>query len=447
MPGPGSFATGFVNDDLLEYPVLSVRTLWWGRIAHLDGSWTRLRVQWNEIAPLTEPSGFRASNPGDPNYSWAGLDAAVRSAAAAHVHILFDIAGPPTWALGAHAPRTAYPGTWRPNAPDMRAFAHAVAERYDGHFRDPLRADHFLPKVGYFQIWNEPNLTDYLEPQWIKTGHRYSPESPILYRALLNAGYAGITAAQRHAYVISAGTAPYGDPPGGSRMQPVTFTQTLLCLKGPRLTRQRCPHPVHLDALDDHPYSQQPTSHSLIPGDVSIMDQGRLWKALRQAERARTVLPRGPKSLWVTEIDWPSNPPGPENISLAHQARYLSLADYELWRQGIGHVLWFLIQDAAAAHDTLHGAGVYFADGRAKPSAQASRFPFVAIPGRDGELILWGRSPAPGRVTVEYGRGWHKRLRLRTTSGGVFYAVKRLNRRLTYRAVAGRVASVGFQAR
>jgi hypothetical protein len=447
LPGPSSFATGFVNDDLLEYPVLSIRTLWWGRIAHLDATWTRLRVQWNEIAPGTEPRGFRAANPSDRHYSWAALDAAVRSAAVAHVRIVFDIAGPPKWDLGAHAPRTAYPGTWRPKAKDMGAFARALAKRYDGRFPDPLRRHRFLPKVSYFQIWNEPNLTDYLEPQWIKTKHGYTAESPILYRALLNAGYAGITAVQRHAYVMAGGTAPYGDPPGGSRMQPVTFTKILLCLKGPQLIRLRCPHPAHLNALDDHPYSPQPTSHAGIPGDVSVMDQGRLWKVLHKAQRAHTVLPRGRKTLWATELDWPSNPPGPENISLAHQARDLSLAYYELWRQGISHVMWFLIQDAATARDTLHGAGVYFANNKPKPSAQAARFPFVALPGPGGKVILWGRSPTPGRVAVESGRGhgWRTRLRLRTTAGGVFYAVKRLNRRLMYRAVAGRVASLGYR--
>jgi hypothetical protein len=177
------------------------------------------------------------------------------------------------------------------------------------------------------------------------------------------------------------------------------------------------------------------------------MDQARLWNVLHRAERARTVLPHGPKSLWVTEIDWPSDPPGPEHISLAHQARDLSLAYYELWRQGIGHVMWFLIQDASAAHDTLRGAGVYFANNRAKPSAQAARFPFVAIPAGKGELILWGRSPSRGWVTVQSGsgHGWRARFRLRTTAGGVFYAVKRLNPRLIYRAVAGRVVSLGYR--
>ena len=73
--------------------------------------------------------------------------------------------------------------------------------------------------------------------------------SPVFYRGLLNAVYAAVKRVSSSNFVVTAGTAPSGDPLGGERMQPVAFDRSLFCLRdNARLTPLSCPDPPHLDA-------------------------------------------------------------------------------------------------------------------------------------------------------------------------------------------------------
>ncbi len=446
LPGPPSFSTGFVDEANFQSPIASVRALWFARARALGSRWVRLGAYWNQIAPLQPAAGFAGSDPGDPGYDFSRLDAGVRSATASHQNVLVMLLGPPTWALGANPPAGTYPGTWQPSPSALAAFAHAVALRYSGRFPDPLLPGRSLPRVTRFQVWNEPNLPTYLSPQWVRgPGGAWAPVSPAIYRTLLNAAYRAIKSVQPHALVLSAGTAPYGDPPGVGRMAPVVFLRELVCLHGAALNRERCPDPPHFDAADHHPYTLTPTHHAFGRDDVSLPDLGKLQRILRIAARRHTVMPAGVKPLWVTEIDWDSNPPDrASSVSLAGQARDLALAFYELWHQGVGHVLWFVMRDIS--YKSLTGAGVYFANGTAKPSAAAYRFPFVALGRRGGTVTLWGRAPAPGLVTIERrvsGGRWRALARLRTSADGVFDGVRPAAAgSMRLRALEGRVASL-----
>ena len=447
LPGPVSFGTGIVDETLFQNTDLADRTLWLGRARSINSSWIRLRANWDLIAPSRRPRGFRAADPHAPGYNWTTLDASLRSAAAAHQHVLLQLIAAPTWALGSHAPRSAFPGAWKPQSAAVGAFAHALAVRYSGRFGDPLRPGHALPTVSSFQIWNEPNLSRYLAPQWTRTRHgRWIAATPAIYRAMLNAAFANIKAVQRHATVLAAGTAPYGDPPGGPRMTPVTFWRELLCLHGAALRPVRCPRPAHLDGLDHHPYGVSPTLPAAGPEDVSVPDMGRLTRIMHAAQRWHRVLPAGPKSVWVTEIDWDAKAPHTAAlIPPATQARYLALAFYELWRQGVGHVFWFLMRDTNVGG--LTGAGLYRFGGAAKPAVAAFRFPFVAVRMNRSRLVLWGRAPHAGRVTIServHGR-WRTFRRLSTTRGGVF--LKRItswSRPALLRAQQGATTSESF---
>jgi hypothetical protein len=298
-----------------------------------------------------------------------------------------------------------------------------VAERYSGSFPDPANPGHALPQVDTFQAWNEPNLPTFLEPQWTRAR-----------RAL----YANVKAVQPSAYVLAAGLAPYGDPPGRARMHPVEFLREVLCLQGPSLRRESCPYPAHFDALDVHPYALTPTIHAYNSDDVSIPDVGRLTRVVSAAERSGRALPAGSKPIWVTEFDWDSNPPDrtPGAVSLAQQASYVSLALYELWAQGISHAFWFEVRDPGYAAKSLTGSGLFFTRGGAKPATIAFRFPFAAISGRGGTQTLWGRAPTPGSVTIEryQGHQWRAFAQLHTTNAGVFHGQRRVGFHLLLRA-------------
>jgi hypothetical protein len=439
IPGPGSLFTGFADEVQFVGPID-----WPLRAERLGSTWVRLFAAWNGIAPLTPPRGFRPADPRDPRYNFFNLDAFVGNAAAHRQSVVMTILGAPAWAEGAHRPPAGAPqGTWRPNPAALGAFARALAVRYSGHFPNPTAPRTMLPRVSYFQIWNEPNLRIDLTPQWVRRGRTFVPQSPVLYRRMLNAAYANIKAVQPTAHVLLAGTAPYGDPPGVDRMMPVVFTRELLCLHGPALRRAPCPNPAHFDAIAHHPYTLTPTLHAFNQDNVSLPDLGKLQRIVRVAVRTGRAVPAGPKPMWVTELAWTSRPPDPGGISTATQARYLSRAFYELWRQGVSHVFWLEIRDPPAGTNALLGSGVYFNDGRAKQSSGAFRFPFVALPARRGMITLWGRAPVAGNVSIELGRGhgWQSLFTLHTTSGGIFYARRRLGGHLVLRAAQGRVAS------
>ncbi|MDQ6805345.1 MAG: hypothetical protein M3065_10345 [Actinomycetota bacterium] len=442
MPGPEYLDTGFADFYAFQSLTAMASAKWFSRAQSLGSSWVRLDAVWSAIAPSKLTRGFKPANPSDPRYDWSALDAAVRDATAHRQHVLLILVGAPVWALGRHPPPTAFPGTWRPSPSALGAFAHASAERYSGHFADPLNVGQSLPQVTYFQAWNEPNLRNYLAPQWTRdAAGKWVPASPYWYRRMLNAVYANLKTARPDAFVLAAGTAPYGDPPGVDRMAPVVFLRSLLCLNGSRLKPAYCPDPAHFDALDHHPYSLTPTIHAYSADDVGVADIGRLQTVLTVAEHTGRALPAGPKSIWVTEIAWSSNPPDPLAIPEARQARYLALAFYELWRQGVGHVFWLLIRDFP--YKSLTGSGLYVMDGTPKRSSRAFRFPFIAVPGRHHELTLWGRAPQGGPVVIERGdgHGWTPVIRLSANRGGIFYATGRLGSYPVLRAVIGDIAS------
>jgi polysaccharide biosynthesis protein PslG len=451
MPGPSSIATGLVDDTTFESQTASLRATWLTRAEQLGSSWVRVAVPWFVVAPASPGDGFRATDAADPHYRWGFLDDAIRDATSRRQHILLMVTEAPSWALGQHPSSPSFAPVWQPSPTAFGQFAHALAQRYSGHFADPVRPGRKLPNVSYFQAWNEPNLRTALMPQWTRSHGRWVSASPSWYRGMLNAFYAGVKSVQRHARVLAAGLAPYGDPPGVDRTPPVVFLREMLCLSGPRLRRERCPNPAHFDAIDEHPYALTPTIPARNSTDVSVPDFGKLRRVLTAARRAHRALPSGSKQIWMTELDWTSKPPDPYGVALSLQARYVSLAFYELWRQGVSHMFWFLIRDLP--YKSLTGAGLYFRNGVAKPSTTAFRFPFVAIPaahqtGRVRTLILWGRAPKPGRVTIQLRRGhaWRTVLRLSTTRGGVFYAQRRFAAHSVLRAQEGKLASLGFSS-
>jgi hypothetical protein len=362
-------------------------------------------------------------------------DDAVRAAASRGVRVLFTLSGPPSWAQGAGRPAGA--GAWRPDPAAFAAFASAAAKRYSGSFPDPERPGSVLPPVRYWQVWNEPNLTTALGPQWVRRGGRYVAESPRIYRALLNSGYRALKAVSRRNYVVAAGTAPYGDlVPGGRRIAPVDFMRRLFSAK------------VRLDAISHHPYAVGgPLRHALNRNDVAIPDLGKLRSVLRAAERAGTALPRGRKALWVTEISWDSSPPDPDGVPEATHARWLEEALYLLWKQGVSTVTWFRVrdQDPQPSFAATNQSGVFFGDGRPKLAATAFRFPFV-VRRTKARATYWGRAPGAGPIAIQTltSGGWRLVVHARRRAAGLFHGSLG-HRRGSFRAVANGYSSLPWR--
>jgi hypothetical protein len=374
---------------------------WWQRAVASAATVVRLQTSWAGIAP-TEPAN--PTNPADPAYHWATLDEQIREAVSYGLEPIVTLTGAPSWAVGPDAPANASPGTWEPNATAYGQFAEAIGERYSGTYPDPLHPGSDLPFVSYWEPWNEPNLSIYLAPQWVKQGRGYAPESPVIYRGLLNAFYAGLKTTLPQAKVVAGGTAPFGDPPGGQRMAPVVFDRSLLCLSGVALKPRPCPDPAHFDVLDHHPYAVgSPYTTALDINDVSIPDIGKLSRILGRAAQTGRVLPAGPKSLMVTEVSYDSDPPNPGGVPMPEFELWTEETLYELWSEGVGTITWYLIRDQPPIpnYGSSYQSGMYFLDGTAKPAEQAFRFPLVIDSRRKGHAILWTRVPAAGTLVVE----------------------------------------------
>jgi hypothetical protein len=442
-------ATGFL-DGAYSADDPAVRAAAFSSTRDLGGTVVRVPFGWSGVAPASRPTGFDAQDPADPAYRFDVVDAAVREATARGLTVLLSFNGAPAWAEGRGRPAGAVPGSWRPDPGAVGDFARALARRYDGTFPDPRRPGAALPRVRRWQLWNEPNLPIYLSPQWERRGGALRPAAPGIYRAMLNAFYRGVKAVDRGSFVLSAGTAPYGDPAaGGGRLQPVRFWRELLCV-GTSLRALPCSDPVHLDGISHHPYGiRGPDSHSLNADDAAIPDITKLTRVLRAAQRQGRVLPRARKRVWVTEMSWDSSPPDPQGVPVQTQARWLEQAFYVLWRQGVDTVLWFQVRDQPPnpSYAATNQSGVLYLDGSPKPSAQAFRFPFVVHRVARGRVQAWGRAPSAGRLTVErqVGAGWQTVRTLSVGTRSTFLTSFPLRGRATLRARIGADASLPWR--
>src|SRR5580704_182467 len=338
----GGLARGVSDGALMLSESAEVRAQTMGRVRALGGSVARIPVDWRNVVDANPPAAFQARDPASPAYHFSQLDAAVRSAAAAGLQPLLVVSHAPAFAEAPGRWPYAYLGSWAPSGAALGEFAAALAQRYDGVFPDPLHPGVPLPRVRLLQAWNEPNLARYLEPQWVAVGRRWSAFSPRLYRQLLNGFYAGVKSVQPSDTVIAAGIAPEGEPAGVGAMAPVSFLEGLLCLGA---AKANCPQKPHLDVLAFHPLSVfNPDVSAVSRLDVAISDIAKVTRLLARAEHMHTVLPVGPRPVWVTELNWESSPPSHSGVPEALQATWISRALHRLWVAGVSLVDWqFLI--------------------------------------------------------------------------------------------------------
>src|SRR5436305_1954139 len=156
--------TGFNPDPALIGPSAWTNPFWIDQARTEGAGLVRVNVSWAAVAPSSRPPGFDATDPTSPGYAFSTVDAEVRALSAAGLQVLINITGAPSWAEGPNRPSNVRPGTWKPDPAALAGFTQATARRYDGLFRDPSRPGAALPRVRYWQAWNEPNLGTYLTP-------------------------------------------------------------------------------------------------------------------------------------------------------------------------------------------------------------------------------------------------------------------------------------------
>jgi hypothetical protein len=399
---------------------------------------TRFWVTWDHIAPegSVKPAGFDASNPADPAYRWDATDRALRAVKAAGLEPIVTISEAPQWAERYQPgdellmPTDRYLGTVRPDAAEFAQFAHAITTRYGGSFAG-------LPRVRWWQPWNEPNHHNDLNPQFEiapdEAATATTPlASPAIYRELLQGFAQAAHAVHADNVVVAGGLAPFFRPqPGGRASAPLTFARELLCMDAANRPKASCPGgPLEFDAWSQHPYTSGDARHSANnPDDVSLGDMPEVVRLVRAAQKAGRIKSSRPVRMWVTEFSWDSSPPDRYGVPNKLLTRWVAEALHELWSDGVELVAWFQIRDAVAPPQGIFQSGLYLrcASGLAcdkpKPMVAAFRFPFTAYRSA-GRVSVWGRTPSgrAGTVVVEQRRGlrWVRIVRLRADAGGIF---------------------------
>ncbi len=383
-------------------------------------------VMWSSVAPKRPAN---PADPDDPAYRWGDVDRAIRLAFQNRLQPIVDILHTPAWAAAA-PPASAV----TPDPVAFGRFAKAAATRYSGSFAG-------LPRVRYWQAWNEPNLNLYLKPQYVGT----TPFSPGWYRTMVNRFAEAVKSIHADNLVIAGGTAPFG---GDEGFAPLRFMRELFCLS-PSLKR-KCGEKIHFDVWSHHPYtSGGPTHHAAAANDVSLGDLPKMRRVLIAGVKAGNIVSSQSVRFWVTEFSWDSNPPDPKGVPIRLEARWVAEALYRMWRSGVTLVTWFSLRDEPL-YQSFFQSGLFFrgaslTTARPKPAFTAFRFPVVGIPIEHG-FRVWGRTPSgkPGRVIVEqsFKGGWNRLAILRTDRFGIFQ--KSFERRATGRV---RAQLAGFPER
>jgi hypothetical protein len=416
------FADDRNSDNLFTNPSASVRNEWLGKVKNTGARYARINVYWSSVAPQ-KPT--LPANPNDPAYNWTEIDNAVRSAHAQGLEVILLALNAPQWAEPPGRPESIRAGTWKPNSAAFGTFARTLATRYSGAFI-PTNGGGVLPKVNFYEAWNEPNLRNYLNPLW----NGKKPNAPILYRSLLNAFYSGVKSVSTANKVITGGTSPFGDPPGGRRMHPIQFWRTVFCLN--KKLKQGCSAKSNFDIFGHNAINSPgdgPSKKANHPEDVTPADMKDLGKVLKAAERAGTA--PGQHDFWSTET-WYESPPERESLSLKGQAAAMAEAMYILWKAGGDNVIWLQIRDSKYVppiHPLLSfQTGVYFFNGKPKPSVQALQFPFVADKKKgSSKVTIWGVAPTSGKLVVQAkakGKGGFRKVANKQVKAGRVFKFK-----------------------
>lgn len=394
--GPRSFDTGVTVPDAGHVPELGYE-----RINQAGAKLTRVTIFWSRVAPQEQPAGWDRTDPNDPNYNWTSPDHQIMEAAAAGLRTMIQIHSAPAWAERCQSPGE--PGICNPDPVEFQRFTRAVVERYSGNVSG-------LPKVRFWEPWNEPNLHIFFEPQ--RMGSKRP--SPGLYRTLLNRFAAVVKNHDASNVVVAGGLAPLG---GTASTHPLTFMRRLLCMKGRAKPKPnpRCRATSRFDIWATNPYTTGGPTHSAIHrDDVQLGDLPEVTKLIRAAKRAdRIRSDRKNIGLWVTEFSWDSAPPDPGGLKMPVLKRWMAEAMFRSWKAGFDTFFWLSIRDwdrsSGLPYSETYESGLWFRgetieqDTR-KGTLRVFRAPFVAIR-RGRGMVVWGRTvnSKPGRVAIKFG--------------------------------------------
>jgi hypothetical protein len=363
------------------------------------------------------------SDPSDPAYRWpAGVDKAIREAAASGIRVALLASKSPPWANGGQSPA---------HAPDPAAFAAMMS----------AAAKHY-PYVRRWQIWGEPNNDSRFLPNT-----QDGPAGPRAYAQILESSYKALKRVSPKNIVIGGNTWT------GGTVKPAYFLQYMRLPNG---------KPPRLDWFGHNPYPfrfPNLREFARTDGYRDISDLDTFGQQLRTAYGKKA-------KFWLSEFYIQSDKASREfliNVSRTEQARWLAaayrIADDLPQVAGLG---WFKLLDDPEARGSVN-RGLLTSSGARKPAYDAFRDapgvryrPGVRAPKRArlavvkaGRLRVKIRPKSSGRIRLELrrkgrrvakssrrlgaGRAAYLKLRYRGARRGVYDLVIRAPRGETVR--------------
>jgi hypothetical protein len=427
---------------------------------HLGAEMLRVTVRWSSIAPAGDSRHRPKFNALDPNAypgrNWAPYDALVRDATADGIKVLFVPSGfAPLWAQGSDPGRYAAHNNnpyqaFEPSASQYGMFVHALGVRYGGNFT-PRGSSTPLPRVSYWELYNEPNFGEDIAPQAIDgSSVLYAPRA---YRALADAGWGALSATGHRSDTILIGAlaargaqkgpargAPQGLPGSYGETKPLAFIRALYCLnnsyrpyRGYAAAARGCPttaagsrrfraeNPVLFQAsgFSDHPYPNIDPPNRADSKDPSYAEFSELNRLASTLDRIQRLYRSGKRfPIWNTEYGYITDPPnankpsaqpkGRHYVSPATAAYYLNWSEYLSWRNPrIASTMQYQLYDpnpsAGQAEFGGFSSGLVFfptfRGGTPKATYYAYRLP-IFLPSTETQagrkLQVWGAArPAP----------------------------------------------------
>lgn len=437
MPAPAtaSSSQGSIveaNGSLMQDPSATL-----ARLRLLGVQQVRLSLYWSYVAPdagsRRPPRHFDASDPASyPAGNWAMWDAIIRDAVSDGIAIDLDAQGAaPRWAMGRGEPRGATNLNWEPSPGAYREFVHALGERYSGSYDPALGRlapgdPDDLPRVSFWEVWNEPDYGPSLSPQGVPR-HLTVENSPRMYRNLVDAAWTSLHQTGHGADTFLWGElAPRGKPFWGvfSGMKPLPFLRAMFCvdsnyrpLRGAAAAIRGCPttpagtrafralNPALFEAtgVSDHPYMRwyAPNHEAQPDPDYSTLGEMRnLERALDRLQHVYGSHARLP--IWDTEFGYLTDPPKRHDqypwVSLGTAAYYMNWAEYISWRdpriRSFDQYLLYDPEPALPANDWGgFASGLLTYRGAQKPTYDAFRLPLylpVTTQRRGSSLEVWG---------------------------------------------------------
>jgi hypothetical protein len=318
------------------------------RAAAAGASVIHTTASWPTIAP-TKPAN--AADGDDPAYHLNDLDELVNNATVRGFRVMIDIYGTPKWANG-NLPQNRLPKSLS----TLTTFARMLATRYNGH--------NGHGSVALYSVWNEPNLGQFLMPQF--SGKTIV--GPANYGKLYKAAYSGIKAGNPLAKVAIGETSARGrdKPLGGTSatIAPATFARLLAKTPG-----------LKFDAWAHHPY---PTSPNL-PPTQKVRYPNVTLSTLPQFEKDLAKWYHRSVPIWITEYGHETKPGEPHGVTNSVQAKYARQALQIATKDKLVQMfIWFTFRDSPG---NAWQSGLEGLTGAAKPSYATFRATATPVDG------------------------------------------------------------------